>query len=77
MTMPNTRKLEEIVSNLDDMSDTIEEIKEQGGCEPVASEKLDKLQTDMTRASDLIEETLETALPAGDPKLSGDPSGGS
>jgi len=61
--MPITRKLEEIVSNLDDMSDTIEEIKDGAESEPIATEKLDRLQTDMTRAADLIEESLETAHP--------------
>lgn len=64
--MPTTRKLEEIVSNLDDMSETIEEIKERVESEPIATGKLDRLQTDMTRASDLIEESLETAHPAGE-----------
>ena len=61
--MPTTRKLEEIVSNLDDMSDTIEEIKDRPGGEPISTRKLDELQTEITRASDLIEETLETGLP--------------
>ena len=61
--MPTTRKLEDIVSNLDDMSDTIEEIKDRAEGEPVATGKLDRLQTDMTRTSELIEETLETGVP--------------
>ena len=75
--MPTTRKLEEIVSNLDDMSDTVEEIKDRAGSELIATEKLDQLQTEMTRASDLIEETLETGLPAAEPKLPADDSGDS
>jgi len=75
--MPTTRKLEEIVSNLDDMSDTIEEIKDRSGSDPIATGKLDSLQTEMTRTSDLIEETLETALPAAESKLPADDSGDS
>ncbi len=62
--MTTTRKLEEIVSNLDDMSETIEEIKDRVESEPIATEKLDRLQTDMTRAADLIEESLETSHPS-------------
>jgi hypothetical protein len=54
------RKLEEIVSNLDDMSETIEEIKDQKGGASDATDKLDSLQGEMTRATDLIEEALES-----------------
>lgn len=57
--MTTSRKLEEIVSNLDDMSETIEELKDRAEAEPVAIEKLDKLQSEMTRVTDRIEESLE------------------
>ena len=58
--MTTDRKLEEIVSNLDDMSETIEEIKDQKGGASGATDKLDSLQGEMTRATDLIEEALES-----------------
>ena len=58
--MTTDRKLEEIVSNLDDMSETIEEIKDQKGGASDATDKLDSLQGEMTRATDLIEEALES-----------------
>ena len=64
--MTNQRKLEDIVSNLDDMSTTIEEIKDESGSGPIATGKLDSLQTEMSRTAGLIEETLETPDPAGD-----------
>ena len=53
--MTASRKLEEIASNLDDMSVTLEEIQNDATCE---TEKLDKVQTDMERAADMIEESL-------------------
>lgn len=62
--MTTSRKLEDIVSNLDDMSTTIEEIKDRVESEPIATEKLDSLQIEMTRAAELIEESLETSDPA-------------
>lgn len=62
--MTISRKLEDIVSNLDDMSTTIEEIKEQAESEPIANKKLDSLQTEMTRTAELIEESLEISHPA-------------
>ena len=66
--MTSTRKLDDIVSNLEDMSETIEDIKDRVGHEPIATEKLDVLQTDMTRTADLIEETLEMTHPVERPE---------
>lgn len=61
--MANSRKLEDIVSNLDDMSTTIEEIKDKVESEPIATAKLDSLHTEMTRAAAIIEESLEASEP--------------
>jgi hypothetical protein len=60
-----SRKLEDIASNLDDMSVTLEEIKEEikGADRHDTDTKLDKVQTDMERAADVIEESLETQPP--------------
>ncbi len=65
-----TRKLEEIASNLEDMSETIEEIKTETVTRPDLSEKLDTLQTEMTRAADRIDESLE-GLDIGSPVPTG------
>ena len=65
--MTTERKLEDIASNLDDMSTTIEEIKDQGPTAPIDTEKLDSLRTEMSRTAELIEESLETSKPSGDP----------
>lgn len=59
--MTTNRTLAEIAGNLDDMSETIEEIKDRPGAEPIATEKLDQLQSEMARATDVIEESLESA----------------
>lgn len=57
--MTTSRKLEEIASNLDDMSVTLEEIKEEITSNDTGdSGKLDKVQTDMEKATDMIEESL-------------------
>jgi hypothetical protein len=53
------RTLEDIVSNLDEMSVTIEEIKDQG-CASATTDKLDSLREEMTRTAELIEEALES-----------------
>ena len=58
--MTTSRKLEDIASNLEDMSVTIEEIKEEADTDAIATEKLDTVRSDMARAADLIEEALET-----------------
>jgi len=65
--MTNERKLEDIASNLEDMSTTIEEIKDQVPAAPIETGKLDSLQTEMRRTAELIEESLETSKPAGTP----------
>jgi len=54
-----SRQLEEIASNLDDLSVTLEEIKEEitdGNRRETV--KLDKVQTEMERAADAIEGSL-------------------
>lgn len=57
--MTTSRKLEEIASNLDDMSVTLEEIKEEVREDAIAhDEKLDKIHHEMVRAADEIEEKL-------------------
>ncbi len=58
--MTRSRKLEDIASNLEDMSVTIEEIKEEADTDAIATEKLDSVRTEMSRAAELIEEALET-----------------
>jgi len=59
-----SRKIEEIASDLDDMSVTLEEIKEEikndATCD---TDKLDKVQTDMKRAADRIDESLTRQPP--------------
>jgi len=57
------RTLEEIAANLDDMSVTVEEIKEdlKDGASangPRGIEKIDRVQADMERAADEIEAAL-------------------
>ena len=54
-----TRKLEDIASNLDDMSITLEEIKEEiASDDPPSTEKLDQIQNEMERAADAIDDSL-------------------
>ena len=59
-----TRKLEEIASNLDDMSVTLEEIKEeikgQGSAESLP--KLDRVHSELERVADVIEEAVDPTL---------------
>ena len=64
--MTTTRKLENIASDLEDMSTTIEEIKDKVDVEDETevSGKLDSLRGDLTRTAALIEESLETTPPA-------------
>ena len=57
--MTTSQTLEEIASDLDDMSVTLEEIKENGKSNDASDEKLDKVQKDMHRAADSIEESLD------------------
>lgn len=62
MTTPP--KLEQIASNLDDLSVTLEEIKEEIKSDGTRnSERLDKVQTDMERATDMIDESLTRQTP--------------
>lgn len=61
--MTTSRKLEEIASNLDDMSVTLEEIKEEINSNDTCTETLDKVKTDMERAADVIEESLTRQPP--------------
>ncbi len=66
--MGTSRKLEEIAANLDDMSITVEEIKEDlkerhssGALQ--GAEKLDQVLSDMERAADEIEAALTREQP--------------
>jgi hypothetical protein len=55
-----SRKLEEISSNLDDMSVTLEEIKDEVKSGETGNiEKLDKVQADMEKANDMIDDSLD------------------
>jgi methyl-accepting chemotaxis protein len=54
-----SRKLEEISSNLDDMSVTLEEIKDEvKNGETRTGDKLDKVQAEMEKATDMIDDSL-------------------
>lgn len=59
----STRKLEDIASNLEDMSETIEEIRTETDARPDVSERLDALQAEMNRTADRIDESLEDLDP--------------
>jgi methyl-accepting chemotaxis protein len=58
------RKLGEVAANLDDMSDTIEEIQErvQEGGKPNAG-TLDELQQQVEQASDAIDDVVDPERP--------------
>jgi hypothetical protein len=59
-----TRKLEEIASNLDDLSLTLEEIKESVQEEGRSDQKvLDKVEKDMERAADAIDDVVDSDSP--------------
>ena len=58
--MDNDRKLGEVAANLDDMSDSIEELKDaahEGGSPREGA--LDDLQQDVQEASDAIDEIVD------------------
>jgi methyl-accepting chemotaxis protein len=58
------RQLEEIASNLDDMSVTLEEIKDQvQDNEAPSSKKLDKVQAGIEKATEVIDESLNGESP--------------
>jgi hypothetical protein len=58
------RKLEEISSNLDDMSLTLEEIKDEVKSGETGNiEKLDKVQAEMEKATDMIDDSLTPEPP--------------
>ena len=62
--MDTYRKLGEVAANLDDMSDTVEDLKntmEEGGAP--SGETLDRLQEDMEEASDTIDEIVDPESP--------------
>ena len=62
--MDTSRKLENIANNLDDMSVTLEEIKEDvKTTEAVDPAKLDRVQAQMERATDMIEDCIDPARP--------------
>jgi hypothetical protein len=59
-----SRKLEEMASNLDDLSVTLEEIREEiTDSNRHETEKLDRVHTEMERAADAIEESLMRQTP--------------
>ena len=57
--MTTSRKLEDIASDLDDLSVTLEEIKENVKGNNACDEKLDKVREDIHRAADSIEASLD------------------
>lgn len=57
MTTP--KKLEDIASDLDDISVTLEEIKDESKGHEISDGKFDRVTTDIARAADAIEETLD------------------
>jgi hypothetical protein len=58
------RKLEEISSNLDDMSITLEEIKDEvKNGKTGTTDKLDKVQAEMEKATDMIDDSLTPEKP--------------
>ena len=58
--MSTPRKLEEIASNLDDMSVTLEEIKDTVEQDhPADTKQLDEIQDGINRAADAIEDTVD------------------
>ncbi len=61
--MTTARKLEDIASDLDDMSVTLEEIKDNPSGD-ASEDKLDKVQADMDRVADSIEKSLDPERPS-------------
>lgn len=62
--MTTARKLEDIASDLDDMSVTLEEIKDDPNRSDASEEKLDKVQADLDRVADSIEKSLDPERPS-------------
>jgi predicted Mrr-cat superfamily restriction endonuclease len=59
-----SRKLEEVSSDLDDMSITLDEIKaDVKSGEAGDIKELDKVQAELEKASDLIDDSLTPELP--------------
>lgn len=57
--MTTSRKLEDIASDLDDMSVTLEEIKDEiKSTDALDVRKIDKAQAALEEASDMIDESL-------------------
>ena len=65
MTSPKT--FEKITSDLEDMSVTLEEIKDKVPAESSVVEKVDSLRADMAKTAALIEESLEGTSADADP----------
>ena len=62
--MGTQRKLEEIASDLDDLSVTLEEIKQTVQDEGTADqETFNKVESDIERAADAIEEVVDPDTP--------------
>ncbi len=56
----NTRKLEDIASDLDDISLSVEELKETAhGDDAVDAEALDEVERGIARASEAIDEAVD------------------
>ncbi|HXG55211.1 MAG TPA: hypothetical protein VNJ03_07500 [Vicinamibacterales bacterium] len=62
MTTPKKKKLEDIASDLDDISVTLEEIKDESTTHNISDEAFDRVQIDIERAADAIEETLDPTV---------------
>jgi len=58
--MTNPRKLNDVASDLEDVSVTIDEIREEEAAEgvPVASTPIDEIQAQIEKAVDIIDESL-------------------
>lgn len=62
--MDTSRKLERIAGNLEDMSVTLEEIREGvKTADVLEGAKLDKVQAEIEKATEMIEEYLDPAHP--------------
>jgi hypothetical protein len=59
--MSTDKELQKVAAKLDDVSETLEEIRDASACseeEPVVR-KLDRVETDVRRAADAIEDAVD------------------
>lgn len=62
--MNKSQQLDRIAGNLDDLSITLEEIKEDvKATDAVDIRRLDEIQTEMEKATDMIEESIDPGDP--------------